>query len=72
MLTVDVAELQLVVLSDAQHSKTDAALQARDMKKIPEFKNEEAERRFWATADSTHYVDWSLAKRGCFLNSSRR
>jgi predicted DNA binding CopG/RHH family protein len=27
-------------------------------KKLPEFKNEDGERRFWATADSTEYVDW--------------
>ena len=32
-------------------------------KKIPEFKSEEAERKFWATADSTEYLDWSSAKR---------
>src|SRR5450432_2732005 len=35
-----------------------------DMKKtIPEFKNEDDERKFWATADSTTYVDWSSGKR---------
>jgi predicted DNA binding CopG/RHH family protein len=28
-------------------------------KKLPEFKSEEAERKFWATADSTQYVDWA-------------
>lgn len=33
------------------------------MKRIPEFKNEETERRFWATADSTEYVDWPSGKR---------
>jgi predicted DNA binding CopG/RHH family protein len=33
------------------------------MKKIPDFKNEDAERSFWATADSTEYVDWSAARR---------
>ena len=38
------------------------------MKKIPEFKNEEAERKFWATHDSTEYVDWSKAKRAIFPN----
>ena len=32
-------------------------------KKIPEFKNEDDERRFWATADSTEYVDWPAGKR---------
>ena len=32
-------------------------------KKVPEFKSEEDERNFWATADSTEYIDWSSAKR---------
>jgi predicted DNA binding CopG/RHH family protein len=32
-------------------------------KKIPTFKDEDAERRFWATHDSTEYVDWSKAER---------
>jgi predicted DNA binding CopG/RHH family protein len=31
-------------------------------KKIPEFKSEDAERKFWATADSTEYVDWRSAR----------
>ena len=36
----------------------------RDMeKKLPEFKNEDDERKFWATADSTKYVDWQAGKR---------
>jgi predicted DNA binding CopG/RHH family protein len=33
-------------------------------KKIPEFKSEDSERKFWATADSTEYVEWSSATRG--------
>ena len=37
---------------------------ARDMKKkLPEFKNEDDERRFWTTADSTEYLDWPSGKR---------
>ncbi len=32
-------------------------------KNIPEFKNEDEEREFWATHDSTEYVDWKKAKR---------
>ena len=32
-------------------------------KRIPEFKNEDEERNFWDGADSTQYLDWSLAKR---------
>src|SRR5713226_5608034 len=32
-------------------------------KKIPTFKDEDAEREFWAKADSTEYIDWSRAQR---------
>ena len=32
-------------------------------KKLPEFKNEDDEREFWATADSTKYLDWKSGKR---------
>jgi len=35
---------------------------------IPSFKNEDAERAFWATADSTTYVDWSAAGRRSLPN----
>ena len=38
------------------------------MKKIPKFKTEEAERKFWAEHDSTEYVDWSKAQRAVFPN----
>lgn len=31
--------------------------------KIPRFKIEDEEREFWATHDSTEYVDWKKAKR---------
>ena len=37
-------------------------------KKIPKFTNEESERKFWAIADSTEYVDWSAAKRVKLVN----
>ena len=37
-------------------------------KKIPKFTNEDSERKFWATADSTEYVDWSAAKRTKLVN----
>lgn len=36
-------------------------------KKIPEFKSEDAERKFWATADSTEYVDWRSATPSKFV-----
>lgn len=32
-------------------------------KKIPKFRNEDEEREFWSTHDSTGYVDWKKAKR---------
>ncbi|MDH5762240.1 MAG: BrnA antitoxin family protein [Nitrospinota bacterium] len=32
-------------------------------KRVPEFKSEDEERKFWATRDSTEYVDWKKAKR---------
>jgi predicted DNA binding CopG/RHH family protein len=34
----------------------------RSLKKVPRFKTEDEEREFWATADSTKYVDWSKAR----------
>jgi predicted DNA binding CopG/RHH family protein len=32
-------------------------------KQIPQFKNEDEEREFWATHDSTDYIDWSKAEK---------
>jgi predicted DNA binding CopG/RHH family protein len=32
------------------------------IKQIPDFDTEEEEREFWATHDSTDYLDWSKAK----------
>jgi predicted DNA binding CopG/RHH family protein len=40
----------------------------RALKKIPTFKSEDAERTFWATADSTEYVDWAEARMVRFPN----
>src|SRR5687768_11984832 len=33
------------------------------LKKIPKFEDEDAEREFWAKANSTEYVDWSKAQK---------
>ena len=33
-------------------------------RRIPRFKNENEEREFWASHDSTEYYDWSEAKKG--------
>ncbi len=32
-------------------------------KQIPKFKNEKEEREFWATHDSTDYINWKQAKQ---------
>ena len=37
-------------------------------KQIPKFKSEDEEREFWATHDSTEYVDWRKAERAVFSN----
>ncbi|MGB4781343.1 BrnA antitoxin family protein [Candidatus Methylomirabilis sp.] len=36
------------------------------MKKIPRFSSEDKEREFWATADSTDYIDWKKGRRMLF------
>lgn len=33
------------------------------MKKIPKFRSEDDERAFWATHDSTEFINWKKAKR---------
>jgi predicted DNA binding CopG/RHH family protein len=35
-------------------------------KPIPEFKDEDEEREFWATHDSADYIDWNQAERVVF------
>jgi len=37
-------------------------------KPVPEFQSEDEEREFWATHDSTEYIDWQNAKRRKFPN----
>jgi predicted DNA binding CopG/RHH family protein len=34
----------------------------KKLKKIPTFKSEDNEREFWATHDSTEYLDWDEAE----------
>jgi predicted DNA binding CopG/RHH family protein len=34
-------------------------MKTRNTKKIPVFKNEDEERKFWAKADTADYFDWS-------------
>jgi hypothetical protein len=37
-------------------------------KQIPRFESEEQEQGFWATHDSSDYLDWSKARRITFSN----
>ena len=37
-------------------------------KKLPKFKSEKAERKFWATHDSSEYLPWEKAQRVTFPN----
>lgn len=37
-------------------------------KPLPEFKNEDEERQFWAEHDSSEYLDWSQAQPAVFPN----
>ena len=38
----------------------------KKLKEIPVFESEDEEREFWATHDSTDYIDWSQAKAVSF------
>lgn len=40
----------------------------KKLKEIPKFKNEDEEREFWWTHDSTEYVDWDKAEFVVFPN----
>lgn len=41
------------------------------LKTIPKFKNEDEERDFWATADTSEYFDWSKPEQIIFPNLKR-
>lgn len=40
----------------------------KKLKKIPKFKNEAEERRFWQKIDSTEYVDYTKIEKWVFPN----
>jgi predicted DNA binding CopG/RHH family protein len=40
----------------------------KKIKKVPYFTSEDEERKFWASHDSTEYVDWSKAQPTVFPN----
>lgn len=45
--------------------------QKKRYKPIPRFKNEDEERKFWATVDTAEYFDYSKARRVVFPNLKR-
>ncbi|MEW6039996.1 MAG: BrnA antitoxin family protein [Elusimicrobiota bacterium] len=40
----------------------------KQLRKIPKFKTEEEEAKFWDKSDSTEYIDWKKSKRTIFPN----
>lgn len=40
----------------------------KHLKKLPKFKNEADERKFWLSHDSVDYLDWSKARFVDFVN----
>ena len=40
----------------------------KKLKKIPEFKNEEEEFKFWSEHDSAEYIDWDKSGRAIYPN----
>lgn len=49
-------------------AKKKGANMSKQLKKVPKFKNEDEEAKFWNTHDSTDYFDWSKAKNVIFPN----
>ena len=43
-----------------------------ELKPIPQFDNEDEERNFWATHDSSEYIDWSQAERSFTFPNLKR
>ncbi|PIP66790.1 MAG: hypothetical protein CO042_01400 [Parcubacteria group bacterium CG_4_9_14_0_2_um_filter_41_8] len=40
----------------------------KNLKPIPQFKNENQEREFWAKNDSADFIDWSKGEKAIFPN----
>ena len=48
---------------DVAALRTGKTKMSTKLEPIPDFANEDEERQFWQTHDSTDYVDWSKAER---------
>ena len=51
------------IISARDQSKKKEKYMNSKRKPIPQIKSEDEEREFWATHDSTEYIDWSKAER---------
>jgi predicted DNA binding CopG/RHH family protein len=48
------------------YKESEAGMKKTSKIPVPKFTSEDEEREFWATADSTKYIDWNKAKRSIF------
>lgn len=48
------------------YKESEAVMKKTSKIPVPKFTSEDEEREFWATADSTRYIDWNKAKRSIF------
>ncbi len=55
-------KIQIISARDMKGAKKGRCIKLMK-KRIPKFKNEDEERRFWASHDSTEFVSWKGAKK---------
>jgi predicted DNA binding CopG/RHH family protein len=48
------------------YKESEAVMKKNSKIPAPKFTSEDEEREFWATTDSTKYIDWNKAKRSIF------
>jgi len=63
LLAMTIRRKLIRVISVLDMNRNESEMYAKTEKKVPKFKSEDEERRFWATADSTEFVDWPSGKR---------
>jgi hypothetical protein len=56
---------------DIKEKPQNSGLSIVKKKTIPKFKTEDEEREFWATHDSTDFIDWSKAAKITFPKLKR-
>jgi len=56
------------VISVRNMNRREQGFMAGTKKQIPKFRSEEDERKFWATNDSTEFIDWQSGQKRRFPN----